>query len=43
MRRMGADTTKRPTKTTSNVPDREIRKKPMKKVSRVFDVQKTTR
>ena len=30
----------RPTKTTSNVPDREIRKMPMKKVSRVLDVQK---
>ena len=38
--RTGADTTTRPTKTTSKVPDRKIRKNPMKKVSRVFDVQK---
>ena len=40
MRRTGADITTRPTKTTSNVPDRERRKMPMKKVSRVLDVQK---
>ena len=40
MRSTGADTTTRQTKTTSNVPDRTIRKMPMKKVSRVFDVQK---
>ena len=39
-RRTGADTTKRPTKTTSNVPERKIRKMPLKKVSRVLDVQK---
>ena len=40
MRREGADTTTRPTKTTSIVPDRKIRKMPMKKMSRVLDIQK---
>ena len=40
MRRKEADTTTRQTKTISNVPDRKIKKMPVKKVSRVLDVQK---
>ena len=40
MRRKGADTATRPTKTTSKVPDSKIKKMLIKKVSRVFDVQK---
>ena len=43
MRRTGSDTTTRPTKKTSKVLDRKIRKMPMKKVSRVFYVQKNNR
>ena len=39
MRKTGADTTTRPMK-TSKVPDRKIREVTMKKVSRVFDIQK---
>ena len=39
MKKMGADSITLPAE-TSGVPDRKIREKAMKKVSRVFDVQK---